>query len=92
MTDSTFSSENLNKAMELMRGYINNDSIYLNQSSPTLLISPQRICIEQKYWIPYGNVAVPVQEEVEYKFVYKLQGYLRNKWQDVSLPRFMEVL
>jgi hypothetical protein len=87
---AVMTTDTLNKAMELMRNCVSMGMEYMTK--PTVRVVPPELhLIERKYWIPYGNTAVPVNEEIEYKFIHRLQGYLRNKNQNVDSPRLIKV-
>lgn len=80
----TITPESIAAAEIKMEEFINNPAPV---KTNVRIVPPTITLTETKYWIPYGNVAVPVKEEVTYKFVYRIQSYLRDKKQDVSLPR-----
>ena len=90
VSSGALSSENLRDAMELMKQCLVSESP-VKMIPPIRIMPPMMKCTETKYWIPYGNVAVPVYEDIEYKFVHRLQGYLRDKRQNVEGSRLIRL-
>jgi hypothetical protein len=87
---AAISSENIQDAMELMKQCLVSESP-VKMVPPIRIMPPMIYSTETKYWIPYGNVAVPVYEDIEYKFVHRLQGYLRDKRQNVESSRLIRL-
>lgn len=79
------STENFEKAIKLIEEYRDNNVI-IDYTPPVRIVPPELHWSETKYWIPYSNVVVLVEEEVLYKFSHKRQAYVRDKRQNVNMP------
>lgn len=85
MDTAALSAENIRKAMNMMKKFINKP-IKFKPRPYFRIVPPELHFCETKYWIPYGNVVVLVDEEINYTFSMKRQAYVRDKRQNVDMP------